>query len=59
MKTYKMEAESLEQVIELALKQFLSEPDEQYLENSFEIDTIIEEWYPDENYDINKIASKL
>ena len=59
IKTYKMEAESLEQAIELALKQFFSEPDEQYLEDSFEVDTIIEDWYSDEDYDMNKIMNRL
>jgi len=37
------------------LGQFLSESDELYLEDSFEIDGIIEEEYPDESFDWNKI----
>ena len=71
MKTYKIpvrwesykrievEADNLEDAILLALKQFISDPDELYLEDSFEIDSILDEEYPDENYDINKIYNKL
>lgn len=36
-------AENLQQATELALKQFLSEPDDLYLDDSFEIDKFIEE----------------
>lgn len=71
MKTYKIpirwesykrievEADNLEDAILLALKQFLSDPDELYLEDSFEIDSILDEEFPDEDYDINKIYNKL
>ena len=67
MKTYKIpirwesykrvtvEAENLQSAIYLALKQFLSEPDELYLEDSFEIDSIIKEDYPEEEYNLQEI----
>ena len=71
MKTYKIpirwesykrvtvEAENLQSAIYLALKQFLSEPDELYLEDSFEIDSIIKEDYPEEKYNLQEIYDKL
>lgn len=59
IKQYKVEAESLQQAVEIALKQFFSEPDEQYLEDSFEIDSIVEEWYENEQYDIDKAIENL
>ena len=42
-KRYSVQAENLQEATESALKQFLSEPDEQYLEDTFVIDSIIEE----------------
>ena len=71
MKTYKIpirwesykrvtvEAENLQSAIYLALKQFLSEPDELYLEDSFEIDSIIKEDYPEEEYNLLEIYDNL
>ena len=71
MKTYKIpirwesykrvtvEAENLQSAIYLALKQFLSEPDELYLEDSFEIDSIIKEDYPEEEYNLQEIYDNL
>ena len=71
MKTYKIpirwesykrvtvEAENLQSAIYLALKQFLSEPDELYLEDSFEIDSIIKEDYPEEKYNLQEIYDNL
>ena len=40
-KRYNVEADNLQEAITKALKQFLSEPDENYIEDSFEIDEII------------------
>ena len=54
-----VEAENLQSAIYLALRQFLSEPDELYLEDSFEIDSIIEEDYPEEEYNLREIYDKL
>lgn len=59
IKQYKVEAENLQQAVEIALKQFFSEPDDQYLEDSFEIDSIVQDWYENEEYDINKAIENL
>ena len=58
-KNYKIEAENLEKAVELALKQFLSEPDDKYIDDSFEVDSIIHEDYPEEKLDLNKIYYKI
>ena len=64
MKTYKIpitwesykrievEANTLQEAILKALRQFLSEPDDLYLEDSFRIDNILEDDYPEEDYDL-------
>lgn len=58
-KRYSVEANSLQDAVEKALKQFLSEPDENYLDDSFEIDGITDDEYPDETYDINQAINKI
>jgi hypothetical protein len=50
---FEVQADSLQEAISKALNQFLSEPDDDFLCDSFEIDTIVEEEYPGEDYDIN------
>ena len=40
-KRYKVNASNLEDAVEKALKQFLSEPDDKYINDSFEIDEIV------------------
>lgn len=42
-KRIQVEAENLQEATELALKQFLSEPEDLYLDDSFEIDKVIQE----------------
>ena len=42
-KTYTVESENLQEATEKALKVFLAEPDDLYLEDSFEIDKFVEE----------------
>lgn len=54
-----VQAESLEKAVKLALKQFLSEPDDLYIEDSFEIDEILYDDYPDEDFDLNKILQEI
>jgi len=54
-----VEAETLQEAIEAALNQFLSEPDEDYINDSFEIDNILEEEYSDETYDFNEACENL
>jgi len=58
-KRYSVEAENLEKAVTRALKQFLSEPDEVYVDDSFSIDEIIYEEYPNEIFDMNAIYNKL
>ena len=57
-KRYKVNASNLEDAVEKALKQFLSEPDDNYINDSFEIDEIIYE-ETDESFDIHKIYKQL
>lgn len=42
---YEVEAEDLQEAVTKAIKQFLSEPDDKYLEDTFDIDNIVEEEY--------------
>lgn len=58
-KRYKVEANNLEEAVTKALKQFLLEPDNEYIEDSFSIDDIIYDENPDENFDIHKIYNSL
>ncbi len=58
-KRYEVEADNLQEASLLALRQFLSEPDDTYIEDSFEIDSIIDEEYPNENLDMNKLFLEL
>jgi hypothetical protein len=51
-----VEANNLQEATESATEQFLSTPDDLYIDDSFEIDhTYLEENYPDEKTDLNKI----
>ena len=71
MKTYKIpirwesykrievHADNLQSAIYLALRQFLSEPDDLYLEDSFEIDNILEDEHPEEEYNLQQIYDNL
>jgi len=54
-----VQAENLQEAVTSALKQFLSEPDEQYVEDSFEIDEIIRDEHKDEDLDLTKIYNQL
>lgn len=56
VKFYEVETENLQDAVEQALQTFLSEPDENYLEGSFEIDGIVEENYPNETYNIDLVV---
>ena len=57
---FPVEAENLQEATEKALKLFLSIPDDQYLEDSFELDhDMIEEEHPDETYDFKKTIQSL
>ena len=55
----KVKAPNLQEAIKEALRKFLNTPDENYLEDSFEIDSIIDDEYPDETYDIGKALEEI
>lgn len=55
-KNYKVEANNLQEAVKLALKLFLSEPDEDYLDDSY---NIIDENYPNETFDMQTILGDL
>ena len=48
--TFSVEASSLQEAVRKALKEFLSIPDEKYLDDSFRIDDVVEEY--EEPYDV-------
>lgn len=52
---FEIEAENLQDAVKNALDTFFSIPDDKYIEDSFEIDRIIEEKYPDEKYNLDEI----
>lgn len=56
---YQVEAEDLQSAVTQALKEFLNEPDDHYIQDSFEIDSIIDDEYPDEDFDIDECIQKL
>ena len=59
-RTYDVEAENLQEAVTKALKQFLSEPDEEYLTNSFELDCEnLSESYPEEQIDYAKLYNEI
>lgn len=58
-KRINVKANNLQEAAEIALKQFLSTPDENYLEDSFQIDSIIEDEHPDEKLDHQKLYESL
>jgi len=58
-KHYVVEAENLQEAVTKAVKQFLSEPDDNYISESFQIDESIDWDYPDEEFDINETYKEL
>ena len=58
-KRFDVDAETLEEAVTKALKQFFSEPCDMYLEDSFELDNVLEEEYPGEDFDLNNVLSKI
>lgn len=57
-KRYDVEAENLQEAVTKALKEFLQEPDENYLDDSFSIDHD-DEGLHGEFFDIHKAYSEL
>jgi hypothetical protein len=59
-KYYEVEAENLQEGIIKAMKQFLSEPDDSYLDDSFQFDEdSLEESYPEEEFNTKEIYNSL
>jgi hypothetical protein len=58
-KRIEVEADNLEGAILKALKQFFSEPDEYYIEDSFNVDSIIYDEFPQEGFSMNRIWEQL
>lgn len=56
---FEVQADTLEEAVTKALKVFLSIPDECYIDDSFEIDLIVEEEYPGETFDMNNVLNKV
>lgn len=52
-KTYEVSAETLQEAVEEALKMFFNDPltEFNYIEDSFEIDGIVDDNYPNETFD--------
>lgn len=59
-KYHEVEAENLQEGIIKAMKQFLSEPDDSYLDDSFQFDEdYMEENYSEEEFNITEIYNSL
>ena len=58
-KKYIVNAENLQEAVKLALQQFLSEPDDNYLNDSFSIDESVYDEYPEEDFNIKAINDEL
>lgn len=56
---FEVEAETLEKAILIALKKFMSINDDNYIDDSWEIDGIIYDNYPNEKFNINDITEEL
>lgn len=59
IKEFEIEADNLQSALYQALKQFLESSSEGYIEDSFEVDGIIEDNYPDEEYNLNVILESI
>lgn len=58
-KRYEVEADNLQEAVTKALKIFLSEPDDNYMDDSFDIDNFILEEHPEETFDIEKSIEEI
>ena len=58
-KRIEVEADNLQEAVEKGLKQFLSEPNDEYIEDSFGIDEIIYDENPDEDFDMNLVYNNI
>lgn len=51
-KEYTIQAQNLQEATSLALNKFLAEPDENYINDSFYVDDMVYDMYPEEELDI-------
>lgn len=58
IKTISVEADNLQEAIETSLKEFLAIPEDGYLSIN-DIDTIIEDNYPDEEYSVEEAFENI
>ena len=58
-KTYQVEADNLQEAVTEALQQFLKEPDENYIDDSFTIDDILSNDYQDEDYNFHEALQNI
>lgn len=58
-KRYEVEAENLQEAVTKALRIFLKEPDDEYIDDSVSIDDLISEDYQEEDFDIHKAMQDL
>ena len=59
-KVYTVSSDNLQEALEEAFSRFFSEPDDNYLEDSFDVDAVgLEEDYPNEEYDVDKAVNNL
>lgn len=54
---HSVQANSLEEAMVIALKEFLAIPDDDYLADSFEFDSVIEDYQ--EEFDTEKVEQKV
>lgn len=54
-----VEADNLQEATEQALKKFLAIPDDNYLDDSFEVDEIIFEEHPDETVSLHQAYESI
>ena len=57
--TIGVEADNLEDAIVLALKEFFSIPDDNYIDDSFQIDSMIDDDYPNEEFHFHNVYKKV
>jgi hypothetical protein len=58
VKTFKVGASSLQEAVTVALRSFFAEKDDYYIEDSFEVDEIVEDRYPTETFDLDKAINE-
>ena len=58
-KRYEVDAENLQEAVTKALRNFINEPDDEYIDDSFSIDPYVLEENPKETFDIQKSIEEI